>query len=49
MFGLETLGGSAQAAMTVGLVLAEAIALYVGYGAMTRLAGPTARNALRGD
>jgi hypothetical protein len=32
MFGIETLGGNAQAAVLIGLVLLEAIVLYVGYG-----------------
>lgn len=49
MFGLETLSGSTQAVVTVGLVLAEAITLYVGYGAMTKIAGPVALDVLRGE
>lgn len=32
MFGLYTLGGDAQAAVLIGIVLLEAIVLYVGYG-----------------
>jgi hypothetical protein len=32
MFGIESLGGNAQAAVLIGLVLLEAIVLYVGYG-----------------
>lgn len=32
MLGLEQLTGNAQAAALVGLVLGEAIVLYVGYG-----------------
>jgi hypothetical protein len=32
MFGIETLGGNAQAAVLIGLVLLEAVVLYVGYG-----------------
>jgi hypothetical protein len=32
MFGIEALGGNAQAAVLIGLVLLEAIVLYVGYG-----------------
>jgi hypothetical protein len=41
MFGIETLTGSAQAAALVGLVLVEAMLLYVGYGALTRVLSPT--------
>ncbi|QIB72799.1 hypothetical protein G3I44_08855 [Halogeometricum borinquense] len=37
------------AAQTVGIVLAEAIALYVIYGGVTRVAGPTAQAMLGGD
>ena len=32
MFGIETLGGNAQAAVLIGLVLLEAVVLYVVYG-----------------
>ncbi|WP_167768374.1 DUF7512 family protein [Haloarcula amylovorans] len=49
MFGLESLSGSAQAVTTVGLVFAEAIALYVGYGALSSTLGPTVLDALGGD
>lgn len=49
MFGLELLGGTAQAVATVGIVLAEAIVLYVGYGALTHVAGPQVRETLGGD
>lgn len=49
MFGIETLSGSAQAAATVGLILSEAIALYIGYGALTRITGSTVHEALGGD
>jgi len=34
------------AAGTVGFVLAEALVLYVGYGALTRIASPAARELL---
>ena len=47
MFGIETLGGSSHAATVVGLVLIEAMALYVGYGTLTRLAGPGIKTAIR--
>ena len=46
MFGIETIGASAQAAMEVGLVLAESIVLYVGYGALDRTVGSTVLDAL---
>ncbi|WP_449411972.1 DUF7512 family protein [Natronorubrum aibiense] len=38
------LGESGQAAATVGYVLAEALVLYVGYGALARVASPVARD-----
>jgi hypothetical protein len=37
MFGIETLSGNAYSVALVGLVLVEAIVLYVGYGALTSL------------
>ncbi|MFB6161120.1 MAG: hypothetical protein ABEJ61_08085 [Haloferacaceae archaeon] len=37
MFGIESLAGKAHAAATIGLVLLEAAALYVGYGAVERV------------
>ncbi|WP_455429874.1 DUF7512 family protein [Natronococcus zhouii] len=49
MFGLEPLSGSAQAITTVGLVFAEAIALYIGYGAVMQVASPAARDILGGE
>ncbi|WP_430506440.1 DUF7512 family protein [Haloparvum sp. PAK95] len=49
MFGIETLSGPAQAAATVGVVFLEAIALYVGYGALTQLAASTVLDALGGE
>ncbi|SEO23885.1 hypothetical protein SAMN04487948_101270 [Halogranum amylolyticum] len=49
MFGIETLSGTAQAAALVGLVLVEAIVLYVGYGGLVRLVGPTVIDALGGE
>lgn len=48
MFGIETLTGSAHAAAIVGLVLFEAIVLYVGYGAIERLLGARLSSVLRG-
>ncbi|MFB6077991.1 MAG: hypothetical protein ABEJ80_03315 [Halarchaeum sp.] len=49
MLGIESLGGSAAAAATVGAVLAEAMVLYVGYGALTRIVGSHALDALGGE
>lgn len=43
------LGESGQAAVTVGLVLAEAMTLYVGYGALTRVSSPLVRELLVSD
>ncbi|WP_457852049.1 DUF7512 family protein [Halalkalicoccus salilacus] len=37
---------SGQAVATVGYVLAEALVLYVGYGALARIASPAARELL---
>ena len=49
MFGVETLGSSAQAAVLIGAVLLEAIVLYVGYGGLVSLAGPRVKRAISGD
>ncbi|WP_455363924.1 DUF7512 family protein [Natronococcus wangiae] len=38
--------GSRPAIATVGLVLTEALVLYVGYGALTRVVSPAARELL---
>ncbi|MFC7203737.1 hypothetical protein ACFQJC_09435 [Haloferax namakaokahaiae] len=46
MFGIETLTGSTQAVALVGLVLVEAMLLYVGYGALTRALSPTIHNLI---
>ena len=43
MFGIESLSGNAQAAALIGLVLAEAIVLHVGYSGLTRLVAPRLR------
>jgi len=48
MFGLESLSGSAQAVAIVGLVLAEAIVLYVGYGALSNTVGSAVIGAVGG-
>ncbi|ESP90125.1 DUF7512 family protein [Candidatus Halobonum tyrrellensis] len=49
MFGLETLSGSAEAAATVGVVFVEALALYVGYGAITGAVGSAVVRAVGGE
>ena len=49
MFGIETASGPAGAGLLIGIVLAEAIILYIGYGALERVLGPTITDALRGD
>jgi hypothetical protein len=48
MFGIETLSGNEQAAVLVGIVLAEAFVLYVGYGALETWLGPSFRRVLEG-
>lgn len=40
MIGLDTVIGAAQSATPVGIVLLQAVVLYVGYGAVERLVGP---------
>ena len=49
MFGIESVSGPTGAAVIIGVVLVEAILLYVGYGALESLLGPTITNVLRGD
>ncbi|WP_170977226.1 DUF7512 family protein [Halorussus salinisoli] len=49
MFGIETVSGPAGAALLIGVVLLEAILLYVGYGILERLFGPTITELLRGE
>jgi hypothetical protein len=48
MFGIESLSGTAHAVAVVGLVLVEAMVLYVGYGALTRVAGPHLERVVTG-
>jgi hypothetical protein len=47
--GVESLGGWGQAVAVIGVVLLEAVVLYVGYGALERLVGPRIIDAIRGD
>jgi hypothetical protein len=49
MFGLESLSGPTGAAILIGLVLVEALVLYVGYGALEQLLGPKIAKLLKGD
>jgi hypothetical protein len=49
MFGLENAAGPAGAVVVVGVVLLEAILLYVGYGALERLLGPRIIDILGGE
>jgi len=49
MIGVESLGGSGQAAAVIGIVLLEAIVLYVGYGALEKLVGSKIIATIRGD
>jgi hypothetical protein len=48
MFGIETLSGNEQAAVLVGIVLAEAIVLYVTYGGLETWLGPSFKRVLQG-
>jgi hypothetical protein len=49
MFGIENLTGPTGAAILIGAVLLEALVLYVGYGALERVLGPTIAKMLRGE
>ena len=49
MFGLETASGPVGAALLIGIVLVEAVVLYIGYGALERVLGPAITDVLRGD
>lgn len=49
MFGIESLTGPAYAGVMVGIVLVEALLLYVGYGGLMRVVGPSVRKAIRGE
>jgi hypothetical protein len=49
LFGIESLSGNAQAAVLVGIVLFEAIVLYVGYGGLELLFGSGLKRVLKGQ
>lgn len=47
MFGLAALSDPLHGMAIVGIVLIEALVLYVGYGGLTRVAGPELEAAIR--
>ncbi|NHX38000.1 MULTISPECIES: DUF7512 family protein [Halolamina] len=49
MFGLESATGVDGALLVIGVVLVEAIILYVGYGLLEQLLGPTVVDAIGGN
>jgi len=49
MFGLESAAGVGGGALVIGVVLAEALVLYVGYGVLERTVGPRLVAALQGE
>ncbi|MFB6081454.1 MAG: hypothetical protein ABEJ67_01400 [Halanaeroarchaeum sp.] len=46
MFGIATLSGPARAGALVGVVLGEALVLYVGYGTVFRMVGDEVKTAI---
>ncbi|WP_336036717.1 DUF7512 family protein [Halobacterium yunchengense] len=48
MFGLENASGVDGALLVVGVVLVEAVILYVGYGILERVFGPAVVDAVGG-
>lgn len=48
MLGLENLSGNALAASLIGLVLLEAILLYVGYGLLESALGKRVTDLIKG-
>ena len=49
MLGLAALSGLPKAGALIGVVLAEAMVLYVGYGALVSQVGGAVTAAIRGD
>jgi len=49
MLGLEALGATGEALSSVGIVLVEAIMLYVVYGALTATISDPLRRTLQSD
>ncbi|WP_323674286.1 hypothetical protein [Halorubellus sp. PRR65] len=49
MFGIEISQGVVDGATLIGIVLLEAVLLYVGYGALEKLLGRRLTAFLRGD
>lgn len=48
VLGFELTAATVEALSAVGLVLVESLVLYLGYGALTRAAGPAVREAVGG-
>ena len=49
MFGIESTSGMVQSTILVGIVLVQAIVLYVGYGGLQKLVGPHIAEAVVRD
>lgn len=49
MIGFDALPPSGQAAALIGVVLLEAIVLYVAYGAFMNVVGPSVIRTIRGE
>lgn len=49
MFGIESLSGPVGGAVLVGIVLLEALVLYVGYGSLERVFGPAVTKLIAGE
>ena len=49
MFGIESASGPAGAALVIGVVLVEALVLYVGYGVLESAVEPLVEKFLAGD
>lgn len=47
MFGIEALSGGTQAATLIGIVLVEAVILYVGYGVLEAILGESVMEFIR--
>ncbi len=49
MFGIESLTGTSNAVAQVGVVLVEALLLYVVYGVLTATVGQRITNTIQGE
>ena len=47
MMGFESFPATVQAILLVGVILVEAVVLYVGYGAIESVTAPKIRQAIR--